>query len=468
MPSHPFLRMTLCTQKSTATETMKRIHILLAAVAVIIFSPNDSAFAQTTAFTYQGQLADNGVPADGDYDVRFSLHDADSAGNPVGSEITVAPLSVTDGLFTVTLDFGAAVFDGSPRWLEIAVRANGSVDDHVVLSPRQEITSAPYATLAMTAGTAATASNVSGANISGSISGTLITDGSVNSLKLADGAVGSTQLADGAVGSTQLADDLTLDGTTVIRGGLSLPATISATEGVITQNGSPLVHSFGSTTNFFAGPNAGNFDMTGPFNTATGASALKSNKTGGSNTASGVSALFSNTTDNANTASGAFALNSNETGLANTASGNSALESNTTGNFNIALGFEAGMNLTTGHNNIAVGNAGVAGESGIIRIGTSGTHTDTFLTGVIHGDGSGLTGLTASSLADGAVGSTQLADGAVGSTQLADGAVGNTQLADDLTLDGVTFLSGGLSLPATTSATGGVVTQDGNPPRPTA
>ena len=39
------------------------------------------------------------------------------------------------------------------------------------------------------------------------------------------------------------------------------------------------------------------------------------------------------------------------------------------------------MNLTIGSDNIDIANSGVAGESGIIRIGASGTHTATYLTG---------------------------------------------------------------------------------------
>ena len=40
------------------------------------------------------------------------------------------------------------------------------------------------------------------------------------------------------------------------------------------------------------------------------------------------------------------------------------------------------MNLTTGSNNIDIGNAGAAGESNTIRIGTAGTQTSTFVAGV--------------------------------------------------------------------------------------
>jgi hypothetical protein len=138
---------------------------------------------------------------------------------------------------------------------------------------------------------------------------------------------------------------------------------------------------------------------TGGYNTATGFQALFANTTGGDNTATGLQALFSNTTGSGNTANGFIALVFNTTGQHNTATGNAALDRNTTGNFNtangdlalfnnttgsnnVALGSSAGANLTTGRNNIDIGNAGVRGEFAKIRIGTEGTHQNTFIAGI--------------------------------------------------------------------------------------
>jgi len=123
-------------------------------------------------------------------------------------------------------------------------------------------------------------------------------------------------------------------------------------------------------------------NTTGTSNTASGSVALLGNTTGIANTADGANALLSNTTGFNNTANGFQALFSNTTGNNNTANGADALLSNTTGNNNIAVGFQAGLNLTTGNNNIDVGNAGVAGESRRIRIGTAGTQTKTFIAGI--------------------------------------------------------------------------------------
>jgi hypothetical protein len=79
---------------------------------------------------------------------------------------------------------------------------------------------------------------------------------------------------------------------------------------------------------------------------------------------------------------GYFALINDTTGANNTVMGANALSGNTSGNNNIALGSSAGVNLRTESNNIDVGNTGVAGDSGFIRIGMTGTHTATFIAGI--------------------------------------------------------------------------------------
>jgi hypothetical protein len=57
--------------------------------------------------------------------------------------------------------------------------------------------------------------------------------------------------------------------------------------------------------------------------------------------------------------------------------------------------------ITNGSFNIAIGNSGVANESKTIRLGTPGTHTNTFIAGVINGNGGGLTNLNASQISGG-------------------------------------------------------------------
>jgi len=169
-----------------------------------------------------------------------------------------------------------------------------------------------------------------------------------------------------------------------LAGDLNLPATSSSAAGVLTLNGDPFLHAFGSG-NTFLGDLAGNFTMTGSgSNTAVGQSALKNNTTGAGNVVVGGFALFKNTTGVVNTAVGSNALNSNTTGTANTAVGTNALVMMTTGTNNSALGAAAGSSLTTGSDNIYIGSSdsGAATESATIRIGTGGTQTKTFIAGI--------------------------------------------------------------------------------------
>jgi len=51
-----------------------------------------------TAFTYQGRLMDGGNPADGLYDFRFALYDAEVSGSQIGSVLSLDDVQVTDGL----------------------------------------------------------------------------------------------------------------------------------------------------------------------------------------------------------------------------------------------------------------------------------------------------------------------------------------------------------------------------------
>jgi hypothetical protein len=97
-----------------------------------------------TAFTYQGRLADAGSPANGPYDLQLALFDAAAGGAQVGPLVTRDDVVVADGLFTVSLDFGAA-FAGNARWLELRVRPGASTGAYTTLSPRQELTASPYA-----------------------------------------------------------------------------------------------------------------------------------------------------------------------------------------------------------------------------------------------------------------------------------------------------------------------------------
>ncbi len=140
----------------------KLIHLWAALLSVALTL---QLHAQSRAFTYQGRLSDGAGPANGSYDLTFALYDAESNGTQQGVTLTNTATAVSNGLFTVALDFGNE-FPGADRWLEIGVRTNGGVA-FATLTPRQPLTATPYAIFASTA---ADANAVAGSNILGNIS----------------------------------------------------------------------------------------------------------------------------------------------------------------------------------------------------------------------------------------------------------------------------------------------------------
>ncbi|MDQ3089081.1 MAG: hypothetical protein M3Q78_10870 [Acidobacteriota bacterium] len=108
-----------------------------------VCSSAGAAFAQTTEFTYQGKLTDTGTPS-ATYDFEFRLcNSATDCTTPLATQQRLG-VPVSGGVFTVTLDFGATNFDGANRWLEIAVKRPAQAT-FTTLTPRQPLTSAPYA-----------------------------------------------------------------------------------------------------------------------------------------------------------------------------------------------------------------------------------------------------------------------------------------------------------------------------------
>lgn len=129
-----------------------------------------------TAFTYQGQLNVAGTPVTDSCDFQFALYDALESGSSVGTTQNLTAVPVTDGLFTVQLDFGSSIFTGDAHWLEIWVRCPTESGDYTQLTPRQALTPAPYA-LALPG--LWTQMNATSPNLIGGYSGNIVTSGVV-------------------------------------------------------------------------------------------------------------------------------------------------------------------------------------------------------------------------------------------------------------------------------------------------
>jgi hypothetical protein len=98
-----------------------------------------------SAFTYQGKLELSSEAVTGSADFQFRLFNAATGGAQIGNLLSVNNVTVTDGVFTVPIDFGTNAFNGDARWLDIAVRSPAGSGNFVLLTPRQLLNAAPYA-----------------------------------------------------------------------------------------------------------------------------------------------------------------------------------------------------------------------------------------------------------------------------------------------------------------------------------
>jgi len=328
-------------------------------VALILLLSVIAVSAQTTVFTYQGKLADAGSPANGSYDFQLKMFDALNGGVQLGSTVTVSAVQVTNGIFTVNLDFGAGVFPGGDRFLEIAVRPAGG-GAFTPLSPRQQVTSTPYALRTLNATTAdglslaclncVTSSqiqSVQGSQVTGPIPVASVPAGSGNYIQNTTGQQATSNFnisGDGSAGGT-------------LTGNI-----VSAT----TQYniGASRMLSNAGTNNTFVGINAGQ-NNAGSSNTFVGTGAGVTNTSGAGNAFFGNAAGLSNTTGGGNAFFGNGAGLLNTTGLNNAFFGAQAGQSDTTGTSNSFFGYQAGFSTTTSGNNSFFGTfAGLFNSTG--------------------------------------------------------------------------------------------------------
>jgi len=206
-----------------------------------------------TAFSYQGRLNVGTNSANGFYDLEFAVFDASAGGNQLGSTLTNSATAVSNGLFTVALDFGSGVFSGASRWLAVGVRTNGS-SSFVALSPRQPILPAPYAIMANSA------SNLLGTLPSSQLAGTYASpvtfsaaSGNFSGAVSGNGSgltnLNASQLAAGTVPDARLSARVTLlngtnlfTGTNTFAGAAVLTNFSNVLKGSFTGNGAGLTN----------------------------------------------------------------------------------------------------------------------------------------------------------------------------------------------------------------------------------
>ncbi|MEZ5466576.1 MAG: hypothetical protein R3F18_02755 [Lysobacterales bacterium] len=140
----------------------------------LLLGLSNPALALSNSFSYQGSLMDSGQAANGSYDLQFELQT--QAGVAVGSPVLLEDVAIIQGVFTVDLDFGAAVTSGDFQ-LQIGIRPGSSTGSYTLLSPATRITPTPQAQIAGMA---------------------------VEAVSVSPNSIGSTSIADGSVGAVDV------------------------------------------------------------------------------------------------------------------------------------------------------------------------------------------------------------------------------------------------------------------------
>jgi hypothetical protein len=359
---------------------------LLCISAVLVVFLIGSVSAQSTEFTYQGSLKDGADPANGSYDLEFALFDASSGGVQLGSTQTRSGVTVTGGIFTVSLDFGAQ-FPGADRFLEIKVRQAGG-GTFTLLTPRQKLNSSPYTIKSLNAENATNATNATIANNALSLGGIAanqyVVTGDPRMSDARNPLPNSANYIQNQNAGPQAASNFNVSGT----------GTANIFNAATQFNfGGSRVLSAGGTNNLFAGIGAGGANTSGNANAFHGSNAGANNTTGSRNSFFGASSGADNTTGFNNAFFGAVAGGFNTTGAGNSFFGDTAGARNTTGGGNAFFGNAAGFNVETGLSNSFFG----SGSGFTVTTGAENTFVGSFAGSVNNTTGNQNTFVGASS-----------------------------------------------------------------------
>jgi hypothetical protein len=164
-------------------------------LSLIVFSLTSLVAVQAaplgTAFTHKGEYKPGGTAVTGIYDFQIVLFNVSTAGTPIISPVIHENVQVTQGNFTVEINYGAPPFATATQyWLETRVRPGTSTGAFAVVG-RQKLNAVPYALNVRTLPPRI----VTGASIAPNAVGPVaILDNSITATDIGTNAVGLTEI----------------------------------------------------------------------------------------------------------------------------------------------------------------------------------------------------------------------------------------------------------------------------------
>lgn len=122
-----------------------------AATVVLLVAGHADGGTDFDTFIFQGVLKQDGIPANGVFDIEYRLFDAPTGGTQVGPTIQIDNFQIVGGLFEQPLDFGPNSLDGGQRFVQVGIREHDPGNPgapFTPLTPRQQVAAAPYARMA--------------------------------------------------------------------------------------------------------------------------------------------------------------------------------------------------------------------------------------------------------------------------------------------------------------------------------
>lgn len=336
---------------------MKSLLGIVIAIFVVVLLSTANLLAQTSGFSYQGNLVDMGTPANGTYIMTFSIWDAATGGTQIGETTTEQNITAVNGIFTTSVIFDDAAFTGSERYLEIALKRTPG-ESFTLLAPRQEILSAPYSVKSKNADTSTNSSKLGGVDaarfVQSDTSGNVSVGGDLS-------VTGSTSFD-----TVNAATQFNLGGERVLSSDSSGNLNLGTNSGTPPLATSELETQSLSSANLntVLGNWAGAAITTGAVNTFVGYAAGNRDDTGTGNSFIGHGAGFLTTSGNGNTFVGNLAGTYNITGLENSYFGAASGGDATAGSFNTFSGTYAGFKNHQDGNSFFGYKSGYANTSG--------------------------------------------------------------------------------------------------------